>query len=131
MRLTRFVIETDGHQKHHRLSSSIFLSAAILAGQSTPTRPERAMNWVEAAAYLASALVLATFCMKRMIPLRTAAIGSNIAFIVYGFYDSVRVHPVLVLHAILLPLNAWRAILMLRLISGWRRPPKAISLQNG
>ena len=72
------------------------------------------MNWVEAAGYLASALVLATFCMKTMIPLRTAAIGSSIAFIVYGFYDSV--HPVLVPHAILLPLNAWRAILMLRLI---------------
>ena len=30
MRLTRVEIETDGHQKHHRLSSSIFLSAAIL-----------------------------------------------------------------------------------------------------
>ena len=72
------------------------------------------MNWVEAAGYLASALVLATFCMKTIIPLHTAAIGSSIAFIVYGSYDSV--HPVLVPHAILLPLNAWRAILMLRLI---------------
>ena len=38
-----------------------------------------------------------------------AAIGSNIAFVVYGYYDSI--HLVLVLHAILLPLNA-----MLRLI---------------
>ena len=36
------------------------------------------MNWVEAAGYLASALVLATFCMKTMIPMRTAAIGSSI-----------------------------------------------------
>ena len=72
------------------------------------------MNWVEAAGYLASALVLATFCMKTMIPLRCAAISSNIAFIVYGFYDGL--YPVLVLHAILLPLNAWRAIQMLRLI---------------
>jgi len=72
------------------------------------------MNWVEAAGYLASALVLATFCMKTMIPLRCAAVVSNIAFIVYGFYDDV--YPVLVLHAVLLPLNAWRAIQMLRLI---------------
>jgi len=31
------------------------------------------MNWVETAGYLASALVLATFCMKTMIPLLTAA----------------------------------------------------------
>lgn len=72
------------------------------------------MNWVEAAGYLASALVLATFCMKTMIPLRSAAVISNIAFIVYGFYDDV--YPVLILHAVLLPLNAWRAIQMLRLI---------------
>jgi len=72
------------------------------------------MNWVEPVGYLASALVLATFCMKTMIPLRSAAVSSNIAFIVYGFYDNV--YPVLALHAILLPLNAWRAFQMLRLI---------------
>jgi CRP/FNR family cyclic AMP-dependent transcriptional regulator len=64
------------------------------------------MNWIEAAGYLASALVLATFCMKTMIPLRAVAICSNFAFIIYGFYDGV--HPVLILHAILLPLNTWR-----------------------
>ena len=72
------------------------------------------MNWVDAAGYLASALVLATFCMKTMIPLRCAAITSNIAFIVYGLYDGL--YPVLALHAILLPLNVWRAFQMLRLV---------------
>jgi hypothetical protein len=72
------------------------------------------MNWIEAAGYLASALVLATFCMKTMIPLRAAAICSNVAFIVYGFYEEL--YPVLALHAILLPLNGWRAYQMLRLI---------------
>jgi CRP/FNR family transcriptional regulator, cyclic AMP receptor protein len=72
------------------------------------------MNWIEAAGYLASALVLATFCMKTMIPLRGAAICSNVAFIVYGFYDNL--YPVLILHGILLPLNVWRALQMLRLI---------------
>jgi CRP/FNR family cyclic AMP-dependent transcriptional regulator len=72
------------------------------------------MNWIEAAGYLASALVLATFCMKTMIPLRCAAVCSNVAFIVYGFYDHL--YPVLILHAILLPLNVWRAVQLLRLI---------------
>ena len=72
------------------------------------------MNWVEIAGYLASALVLATFCMKTMIPLRAAAICSNFAFLVYGYYEDV--YPVLALHAILLPLNSWRAFQMLRLI---------------
>jgi CRP/FNR family transcriptional regulator, cyclic AMP receptor protein len=72
------------------------------------------MIWIEAAGYLASALVLATFCMKTMIPLRGAAICSNVAFIVYGFYGNL--YPVLILHGILLPLNVWRAAQMLRLI---------------
>jgi CRP/FNR family transcriptional regulator, cyclic AMP receptor protein len=72
------------------------------------------MNWIEAAGYLASALVLTTFCMKTMIPLRYAAICSNVAFIVYGFYDHL--YPVLFLHIILLPLNVWRAVQLLRLI---------------
>jgi CRP/FNR family transcriptional regulator, cyclic AMP receptor protein len=72
------------------------------------------MNWIEAAGYLASGLVLATFCMKTMIPLRAVAICSNFAFIIYGFYDGV--YPVFILHAVLLPLNTWRAVQMLRLI---------------
>jgi hypothetical protein len=72
------------------------------------------MSWIEASGYLASALVLATFCMKTMIPLRGAAICSNVAFIVYGLYEEI--YPVLVLHSILLPLNCWRAVQMMRLI---------------
>ena len=72
------------------------------------------MNWVDVAGYLASALVLATFCMKTMIPLRSAAITSNIAFIVYGIYAGL--YPVLALHTILLPLNVWRAFQMFRLV---------------
>jgi CRP/FNR family transcriptional regulator, cyclic AMP receptor protein len=64
------------------------------------------MNLIEFVGYLASALVFATFCMKTMIPLRMAAICSNLAFIIYGFYDHV--YPVLILHVILLPLNVIR-----------------------
>ncbi len=60
------------------------------------------MSWIDGAGYFASALVLAAFCMKTMFPLRAAAICSNIAFIVYAFSDSL--YPVLILHAILLPL---------------------------
>ena len=39
---------------------------------------------VEITGYVASALVLATFWMRTMIPLRIVALGSNIAFIIYG-----------------------------------------------
>jgi len=56
--------------------------------------------------YLASALVLAAFCMKEMIPLRLVAVCSNIAFLVYGL--ALGLAPVWLLHAVLLPVNCWR-----------------------
>ncbi len=72
------------------------------------------MIWIEAAGYVASALVFATFCMKTMLPLRAAAIASNVAFITYGYFGGL--YPVLILHLVLLPMNIWRSIEMLRLI---------------
>src|SRR5262249_44774891 len=56
--------------------------------------------------YLASALVLAAFCMKEMIPLRVVAACSNIAFLIYGL--ALGLTPVWLLHAVLLPINCWR-----------------------
>ena len=56
--------------------------------------------------YVASILVLCTFCAKTMLPLRSIALGSNLAFISYGAL--LHLYPVLMLHAILLPLNTWR-----------------------
>jgi len=56
--------------------------------------------------YLASALVLCTFLTKTMMPLRMIALGSNVAFITYGAL--LHLYPVLVLHIILFPVNAWR-----------------------
>jgi hypothetical protein len=73
------------------------------------------MNWIVGVGYLASALVFATFCMRTMVPLRLAAISSNIAFIVYGVYGGI--YPVLVLHAVLLPMNIWRTSEMMRLVN--------------
>jgi hypothetical protein len=62
--------------------------------------------------YLASALVLTTFCMRDMVALRCMAIASNVAFIAYG--GLANLGPVLVLHLLLLPINTlhlmvWRA----------------------
>jgi hypothetical protein len=51
--------------------------------------------------------------MKTMIPLRITAISSNIAFIVYAFYGGL--HPILILHSVLLPLNLVRTAQILRL----------------
>ena len=68
------------------------------------------MVWM---AWLAAVLVFASFFMKTIVPLRTMAIASNLAFIAYallgwgqGVFDKVL--PILVLHGALLPLNLWR-----------------------
>ncbi len=72
-----------------------------------------AQVWINAVGYLASLLVFATFCMRTMIALRIAAIGSNICFIAFGV--AAHVYPVLILHLVLLPLNAVRTVEMMRL----------------
>lgn len=63
-------------------------------------------GWVDGVGYLASLLVFCTFYMKTMIPLRSVAIASNVVFMTFGLAG--RVYPVLVLHAVLLPLNCLR-----------------------
>jgi CRP/FNR family transcriptional regulator, cyclic AMP receptor protein len=72
------------------------------------------INWIELSGYLAAALVFLTFYMKTMIPLRVVGILSNVAFMIYGFDG--RLYPVLILHAVLLPLNCFRLIEMRALI---------------
>ena len=62
----------------------------------------------DASGYIASALVLLTFCMTSMRPLRMVAIASNVAFIAYAI--TAHLHPVLLLHSILLPVNALRLL---------------------
>ena len=64
----------------------------------------KSMTWLEAVGYVASVLVLSTFYMKTMVPLRCCAIASNIAFIAYGFFGEI--YPVLILHLVLLPLTS-------------------------
>ncbi len=64
------------------------------------------IGWVDGVGYLASLLVFCTFYMKTMIPLRSVAIASNVVFMTFGLAG--RVYPVLVLHAVLLPLNCLR-----------------------
>jgi CRP-like cAMP-binding protein len=64
--------------------------------------------------YLAAVLVLATFSMRTMLPLRIAGIASNCVFIAYGYVAVA--YPILVLHVILLPLNSLRLYQMQQLV---------------
>jgi CRP/FNR family cyclic AMP-dependent transcriptional regulator len=71
-------------------------------------------HWMDLAGYTASALVFLAFYMKTMIPLRIVGIASNLAFITYAV--GAQLYPVLILHAILLPLNSLRLLQMWALI---------------
>jgi CRP/FNR family cyclic AMP-dependent transcriptional regulator len=70
------------------------------------------MKIVDSVGYLASGLVLATFCMRSMSGLRLVGLASNLAFIAYGYLGNLT--PVLVLHAFLLPVNVCRLAQLLR-----------------
>ncbi len=76
------------------------------------------MSWVDLLGYAASAAVLATFCMSTMIPLRILALASNVLFMAYGYVDHL--YPVLILHALLFPVNAVRLVQFQRLVRDMR-----------
>jgi len=80
------------------------------------------VSWVEVAGYVASMLVFGTFYMRTMIPLRIVGILGNVAFMAYG--AGGRLYPVLILHAMLLPLNCMRLIQMRTLIKKVREAAK-------
>lgn len=71
-------------------------------------------NAVDVIGYAAALLVLSTFYMRTMIPLRCAAIASNVVFLSYGYLAQLQ--PVFLLHLSLLPLNGWRLFQILRLL---------------
>ncbi|RYY67897.1 MAG: hypothetical protein EOO24_52870 [Comamonadaceae bacterium] len=70
-------------------------------------------GWIDFVGYGAAALVLATFSLRSMTALRAMAIVSNLLFIAYASLADLA--PVLVLHALLLPLNLVRLWQLLRL----------------
>jgi CRP/FNR family transcriptional regulator, cyclic AMP receptor protein len=72
------------------------------------------MELGEILGYTAAGLVLATFTMRTMIPLRVVGIASNVAFIAYGYMADLI--PVLLLHGALLPLNVYRLLEMHRMV---------------
>lgn len=70
------------------------------------------MRWVEVSGYIASSLVFLTFYMRRMVPLRSVALCSNVAFLTYAI--ALHLAPIAILHGALIPVNIVRLIGALR-----------------
>jgi hypothetical protein len=66
------------------------------------------MRSVYVASYIASTLLFIAMYMKDMLPLRVIAICSNVVFLIYG--SITHLAPVIVLSALLLPVNVWRLV---------------------
>jgi CRP/FNR family cyclic AMP-dependent transcriptional regulator len=84
------------------------------------TRYLGSIDPVQVVGYAASLTVFATFCMTTMLPLRVAALVSNILFAVYGYEDGI--YPVLILHLAMFPVNGWRLMQVLRVVSASAEP---------
>jgi hypothetical protein len=78
--------------------------------------------------YAAAVLVFATFYVKSIRALRAVAIASNLMFIAYAI--SAHLLPVLVLHALLLPLNARRLREALATPSDTEKPEPVVAKQQ-
>ncbi len=86
------------------------------------------LPWIDVLGYAASLLVLTTFCMNTMLRLRWVAIGSNVLFILFGYF--ARIYPVMILHVILFPVNLVRLVQIYRLVqSAVRADGNGLSFQ--
>ncbi len=81
------------------------------------------LNPVELLGYFAAFVNVGVYLMRTMIPLRIFAIATNILFILYGALASI--HPMLLLHAFLLPLNAYRLAEMVVLVRRTHRAARS------
>jgi CRP/FNR family transcriptional regulator, cyclic AMP receptor protein len=72
------------------------------------------ISWREIPGYLGALLIVASFLVRTMIPLRALSAGSNLCIIAYAYLDGQ--YPTLALNAVLLPLNILRMVQMMRLV---------------
>lgn len=70
--------------------------------------PDLSATAVDWSGWTAAALTMLTFVCRDMKRLRLLALGANAAFIGYGVMAALT--PVLVLHLVLAPINAWRLV---------------------
>jgi len=77
-------------------------------------------SMIDIIGYVAASLVFATFYVKNIMTLRLMAISSNIAFILYGFGGNL--HPIFILHSLLLPLNLYRVFELKRATIDYSHP---------
>jgi len=73
---------------------------------------EDAVIWIEAFGYAGTGFTILAYSMRRLLPLRVVAILSSASLLIYaGLIGSA---PLMLMEAVLLPINAWRLIELVR-----------------
>lgn len=70
------------------------------------------MFWIEVIGFCGSALAILTYWMREMIPLRIVAVLGCLCFLAYALL--IGAYPLIVMEAILLPINLYRLAELLR-----------------
>jgi Bacterial inner membrane protein len=68
--------------------------------------------WIEVIGFCGSALAILTYWMREMIPLRIVAVLGCVCFLAYALL--IGAYPLIVMEAILLPINLYRLAELLR-----------------
>lgn len=93
------------------------------------------MIWIEAVGYAGTAFTILAYSMRRLMPLRIVAILSSVSFLVYAAL--IGSAPLMLMEAVLLPINAWRLIELVRpaparqLFAEARSVPAVTSVRRG
>lgn len=69
--------------------------------------------WIDALGYAGAVLTIATYAVGTMIPLRIVALCANLTFLVYSLVT--RDYPTAAMDCVLIPLNTFRLVQMVRL----------------
>lgn len=77
------------------------------------------LSWVDAIGFTGAAATVWAMGSRTIIPLRVGVIFGNVGFLAFGLLAMS--YPTIVAHAILLPLNVWRTIQLVRLIDEIKR----------
>jgi CRP/FNR family transcriptional regulator, cyclic AMP receptor protein len=103
---------TPGHAEYS--TGRIALGAIGAPRENGAKRGGFHMLWTELLGYTAAGFSLLAYSMRTMLPLRIAAIGSNMFFIAYA--GLLGIYPSLFLNLILLPFNCYRLAEIVRTI---------------
>ncbi|MBL4690768.1 MAG: cyclic nucleotide-binding domain-containing protein [Rhodospirillales bacterium] len=77
------------------------------------------ITYVDMVGYMGGLVTVWGLNQKTMIPLRAGAVIGNLVFLIFGFLAGS--NPTFVVHALLLPLNTYRMLQMLRLVRDMRQ----------